>query len=98
MGEATEKSLLSSAQEEERWILAQDQILFEVLTEKGEYRIYTDGRVEGFGKVIGVFNRFPLLYSEGLRQGLAHALECQECRKDVLPFGRNQEQVLPLQD
>ncbi len=67
--------------QQKEWILSTPQLLFEVLTKERTYRIYTDGQIEGFEDALGIFNCFPLLYSEGLRQGLTHALECPECRK-----------------
>jgi hypothetical protein len=84
--------------EVEEWILTTPQLLFEVFGQDKIYRIYTDGRVEGFGEVVGVFNRFPMLYSEGLRQGLAHALECSECRTESQRSEQTQDQAQQLQD
>ncbi len=46
----------------------QRELLFEVLAEGREYRIYTNGRVEGFGEGASVVNHFPRLLIDHLQQ------------------------------
>jgi hypothetical protein len=74
------------------------ELLFYVLADGKEYRIYANGKTEGFGNDVRVFNRFPLIYSDGLRLALAHALECPECRTGVQPSEQNQDREVLLPD
>ncbi len=37
------------------------ELLFEVTASGHDYRIYTNGRVEGFGDDVGVLNNYPRL-------------------------------------
>ena len=44
----------------------QPQLLFQIFSEGREYRIYTNGRVDGFGERPLVSNYYPLLEATGL--------------------------------
>ena len=52
----------------ERDTLAHNELLFAVHAEDREFRMYTNGRTEGFRGRVGVSNRFPRLCSD-LPQG-----------------------------
>jgi hypothetical protein len=52
----------------------QGKLLFKVIASGHEYRIYTNGRVEGFGDDVKVFNNYLQLLTDHLRQ----AQDCQD--------------------
>ena len=47
------------------------EILFEVWSDLGKFRIYANGQVEGFGKTKLTINQFPLLKEQFLRDYLS---------------------------
>ena len=48
--------------------LAHNELLFAVYAEGREFRMYTNGRTEGFQGPVGVSNRFPRLRSDLLQE------------------------------
>lgn len=46
------------------------EILFEVWSERGKFRIYANGDVEGFGDKLTIINSFPLLRERYVRDYL----------------------------
>lgn len=38
-----------------------EEIIFEVITPQANYRIYANGKIEGFGEDAIIINRFPIL-------------------------------------
>lgn len=47
-----------------------EELLFRVKAEGREYRIYTSGRIEGFGSDARIFNCYPLLLAVNIRRHL----------------------------
>jgi hypothetical protein len=46
-------------------------LLFRIFAQEREYRIYTNGQVEGFGEHVKVINYFPRLCSDLLQEASA---------------------------
>jgi len=60
-----------------------NQLLFKIRAEGREYRIYANGKVEGFGNDVQICNYFPFL--------------CNDFRKDVIDVIRKNPEILDEQ-
>lgn len=59
--------------EDEKAVTGQEDFLFKVISEGREYKIFTDGTIEGFGEDAIVFNHF-IYHAEAYssRQNVRH--------------------------
>ena len=68
----------------------QRELLFEVFAEGREYRIYTDGAIEGFSEGSYIHNCFPVLLAlhlEELRKTLSQPATAKIGVNSITPIG-----------
>jgi len=66
----------------ETYQMAPDDLLFKVRAEGKEYRIYTNGKVEGFGNDVQIVNYFPFYCNDVRKYVISHVRECPECANE----------------